>query len=170
LASEFEENGRSRVLYLHPLVTKARMTRECLKDAIEHNYDGDRGRSQYLPHCWMPRRMFVRWLAKHRLPESPPRFEPIACGLPESPPRSEPISSRRGRPPKLNWNAVKDKVWERMDWHGEFSDDDREWNCQARLEEAIAAFIVNELGAEAEESTIRGRVTQYLAEWRAGND
>jgi hypothetical protein len=75
LAREFEENGRSRVLYLHPATTMARMTREGLKDAIDYNYDGDHGRSAYLAHCWIERRMFDRWLAKHRLPQSPPRFE-----------------------------------------------------------------------------------------------
>jgi hypothetical protein len=58
LAGEFEENGRSRVLYLHPASAIARMTREWLKDAIDHNYDGDHGRSAYLPFCWIERRMF----------------------------------------------------------------------------------------------------------------
>ena len=76
LAGEFEENGRSRVLYLHPATAKARMARDWLQDAIAHNYDGEHGRSEYLPHCWIQRRMFERWLAKHRLPESPPRFRP----------------------------------------------------------------------------------------------
>jgi hypothetical protein len=76
LSGEFEEKGRSRVLYLHPATSKARMTREWLKDAIEHNYDGDAGRSAYLAHCWIHRAMFDRWLAKHRLPPAPPRFQP----------------------------------------------------------------------------------------------
>ena len=67
LAGEFEENGRSRVLYLHPATARARMTREWLQDAIDHNYEGQRGRAQYLSHCWMPRRLFDRWLVKHRL-------------------------------------------------------------------------------------------------------
>jgi hypothetical protein len=53
------------------------MTREWLRDVIEHNYDGRQGRSQYLPQCWMPRSMFDRWLAKHRLQASPKRFEPV---------------------------------------------------------------------------------------------
>ncbi|MFY9734599.1 MAG: hypothetical protein WAL02_05625 [Rhodoplanes sp.] len=68
LAGEFEEDGRSRVLYLHPRSTRARMTREWLRDAIGHNYDGDVGRSGFLPHCWIARHLFERWLAKNRLP------------------------------------------------------------------------------------------------------
>jgi len=76
LAGEFEENGRLLVLYLHTAIGLKRMTRKWLQDAIDHDYDGDRGRSQYLPYCWMPRRVFERWLAKHRLERSPARFQP----------------------------------------------------------------------------------------------
>ena len=74
LTGEFEENGRSLVLFLHPATKKMRMTHEELKDAIEHNWDGDHGRS-YLAHCWIPRRLFERWRIKHGLPASP-RFQP----------------------------------------------------------------------------------------------
>jgi len=74
LTGEFEQNGRSLVLFLHPATKKMRMTHEELKDAIEHNWDGDHGRS-YLAHCWIPRRLFERWRIKHRLPASP-RFQP----------------------------------------------------------------------------------------------
>jgi hypothetical protein len=74
LAGEFEESGRSRVLFLHPTTAKARMTPERFKDVKDHNYDSDHGRS-YLAHCWIPRRLFEHWLARHRLPASPPRFE-----------------------------------------------------------------------------------------------
>jgi hypothetical protein len=76
LAGEFDENGRSRVLYLHPSTTKSRMTRAWLMDAIDNNYDGHRGRAQFLPCCWIPRRSFDRWLVKHRLANKPARFEP----------------------------------------------------------------------------------------------
>jgi len=75
LAREFEENGRSRVLFLHPTTAKARMTPEWFKDVRDHNYDGDHGRS-YLAHCWIRRRLFERWLVRHRLPAQPPRFQP----------------------------------------------------------------------------------------------
>jgi hypothetical protein len=76
LAGEFTEDGRSHVLYLHPSIAKVRMTPEWLKDAIDHNFDGANGRLGYLPCCWISRRMFERWIAKHRLPESAPRFRP----------------------------------------------------------------------------------------------
>jgi hypothetical protein len=76
LAGEFVEDGRSRVLYLHPRSAKIRMTARWLKDAIDHNLDGANGRLGFLPRCWISLRMFERWIAKHRLPESPPRFRP----------------------------------------------------------------------------------------------
>jgi hypothetical protein len=84
LAGEFEENGRSRVLYLHPVTTKIRMTREWLRDAINYNYDGAHGRSEYLTYCWIPRSVFELWLAKHRLPDSPPRFRPQKSPAPSA--------------------------------------------------------------------------------------
>jgi hypothetical protein len=76
LAGEFEENGHSQVLYLHLESRKTRMTREWLKDAIDHSWGGDRGKSQYLAHCWIRRLLFDRWCARHNLPASPERFQP----------------------------------------------------------------------------------------------
>jgi hypothetical protein len=29
-----------------------------------------------LEHCWLPKKLFRRWCARHDLPESPQRFEP----------------------------------------------------------------------------------------------
>jgi len=77
LEGDFEQNGRSQVLYLHPHTTKARMTRELLIGLLEFK-NADRATiiSQYLALCWM-RRVFVeRWLAKHRMEPRPQRFEP----------------------------------------------------------------------------------------------
>jgi hypothetical protein len=76
LAGDFEENGKSLVLYLHPVTEKARMTREWLRNAINYSYDNANGRSQFLPYCWIPRRMFEAWLKKHRL-EPPAWLQPV---------------------------------------------------------------------------------------------
>lgn len=113
LAGEFTEHGRSRVLYLHPATARARMTREWLHDAMAGNYDGDHGRSAYLAHSWIPRRLFNRWLAKHRLPESPPRFEPI--GGQSSARLKKP---KRGRPAEYNWRGVKSRLAAYVSQHG----------------------------------------------------
>src|SRR5262249_14875433 len=79
LTGDFEEKGRSLVLFQHPKTKKMRMKPAELKDAIEHNWDRDHGRS-YLAHCWIPRRLFERWLLKRRLQVSPSRFQPQISG------------------------------------------------------------------------------------------
>jgi hypothetical protein len=75
LNGDFEERGRSKVLYLHFRTTMAKMTPQRLLGAID-TFSSVDIRSQYLDHCWLPRRIFRRWLAKHGLPPSPSRFEP----------------------------------------------------------------------------------------------
>jgi hypothetical protein len=76
-AGNFEEGGRSRVRFVFPGIswTHGKMTRRWLQEAIDHNWDGRRGRS-YLENCWLPRRLFRQWCGLHHLPKSPPRFEP----------------------------------------------------------------------------------------------
>jgi hypothetical protein len=77
LERDFEENGVSQIMYLHPYTSKTRMTREWLIGLLEFK-DADRATiiSQYLAHCWMPRVFLERWLAKHRMEPRPQRFEP----------------------------------------------------------------------------------------------
>jgi hypothetical protein len=75
LAGNFEEGGRSQVLFLFPGVTNRRMTRQRLQESIDNNYDGRRGRS-YLENCWLPRKLFQRWCGWHHLPQSAARFRP----------------------------------------------------------------------------------------------
>jgi hypothetical protein len=75
LEGDFEENGRSRVLYLHPWTVKAKMTRQWMENMIETHPRATIPR-QYFDHCWLPRNLFQRWLAKHHLPASPRRFQP----------------------------------------------------------------------------------------------
>jgi hypothetical protein len=83
LAGEFDEDGRSRVLYMHPFTTRARMTREWLAEVIQHNYDGSGRRSEFLRWCWLSRKAFDRWVAKYRLPAAPDRFRPQKRPSPE---------------------------------------------------------------------------------------
>jgi hypothetical protein len=75
LAGNFEENGRSQVLFLFPGFTDRRMTRQRLQDAIDYNYDNRCGRS-YLENCWITRNRYERWREWHNLGELPPRFRP----------------------------------------------------------------------------------------------
>jgi hypothetical protein len=86
LDGDFEENGRSRVLYLHPGTAKAKMTLHWMKNVIE-TYLPTTIRYQYLDHCWIPENLFQRWLAVHHLRTSPDRFKPrLARKMPAATP------------------------------------------------------------------------------------
>jgi hypothetical protein len=112
LEGDFEENGVSQIMYLHPYTSKTRMTREWLIGLLEFK-DADRATiiSQYLAHCWMPRVFLERWLAKHRMEPRPQRFEPkrqtpSATTQPSSPPRFQaPQESRAGISPEAEGRA-----------------------------------------------------------------
>jgi hypothetical protein len=71
----------------------------------------------------------------------------------------------RGAKPKFDWSAAKSEAKKLMDYHGAFSPDDPEWNCKARLEEAIKKHFDKRLGPDAvpSESMIRQKVSQWLA-------
>lgn len=73
LRGDFEECQRSRVLYLHPWSTKAKMTRGWLANIMEifasasdtPNRALDTINRQYLGCCWVPRAMGDAWCASN---------------------------------------------------------------------------------------------------------
>ena len=67
-AGEFEQNGRCRVLYLHPAVTKTKMTREWLAKIIEiWAKQPATIERQYLGCCWVPRVMALAWCSSRNV-------------------------------------------------------------------------------------------------------
>ena len=74
--------------------------------------------------------------------------------------------TRLGRKPKLNKQIITDKVFELMGFHGEFMTGDKEWDCQARLEEEIAKDL-NNSGILLATSTIRRQIGSALKKGRA---
>ena len=102
MAGDFEEAGKSRVLYLHPWTPIAKMTRDRARDFTELA-PREMLRSEYWNHCWIPRHLFHRWLAKHNLPASPSRFEPMAAvSAPSTPSRPETkIHNQQGPSPNI---------------------------------------------------------------------
>ena len=87
LAGDFEEDAKSQVRFMHSkhetewISRRRTVDRESEKavsllDARD-TFPAEDVIAQYLAHCWIPRRIFHRWLAKHQLPLSPPRFEPL---------------------------------------------------------------------------------------------
>ena len=76
LDGDFEEGGRSQVRYLNPnLREEPRMTRAFLHKITRECTDRETVHL-HLSWCWIPRRLFERWLENHRLEASPARFEP----------------------------------------------------------------------------------------------
>lgn len=98
LAGDFEEDGKSQVRFLHPnheteWISRRRMIdlekekAVSLPDAMDTSPEDVI--AQYLAHCWIPRRMFHRWLTKHGLP-MPARF-----GLEQKPAAALNVGTRR---------------------------------------------------------------------------
>lgn len=76
-AGEFDEDGRSQVLFLSPnSPKKARMTRDYLTNVIETDFYDEGFRSEFLPFCWVRREMAEQWFEKRRLGKLPTHFEP----------------------------------------------------------------------------------------------
>jgi len=102
MAGDFEECGKTRVLFLHPWTPMAKMTRDRARD-FKELAPPETLRSEYWDHCWIPQHLFHRWLAKHNLPTSPSRFEPQPVGAAASMP-SRPktkIHNQQGLSPKI---------------------------------------------------------------------
>jgi hypothetical protein len=71
---------------------------------------------------------------------------------------------RRGKKPTHDWAAAETEARRLIEYHGRFSPDDPDWNCQARLEEAIAKHFERKLGPDfvPAESTIRLKIGEWL--------
>jgi hypothetical protein len=74
---------------------------------------------------------------------------------------------RVGRPPKYDWDAIEHKAMELMCHHGEFSNDDPDWNAQACLERALLEFCSHKFGSEPSLSTLRDpkHIPRWLFTW-----
>jgi hypothetical protein len=79
---------------------------------------------------------------------------------------ADPLSSsagkdKRGRKPH-DWQAIEARVHALMDHHGNFSVDDPDWNCRARLE----GKIIDEFNIGR--TQLAERLPAMLDRWRAG--
>jgi hypothetical protein len=71
------------------------------------------------------------------------------------------MRKKGGRTPH-DWETIEKKVFELMDYHGDFSLTDRDWNAQARLEDKIT----DEFGIG--HTQLRAKLPKMLERWRAG--
>jgi hypothetical protein len=126
LAGDFEEHGKSMVRFLNPgseskWVSRRHMTdlgeeAISLLDVVE-TFSPEDVRSQYLAYCWIPRRMYQRWVAKYGLPATL-WFAPREGFQAESEingtdgslaPLARPNARRRGKKPK-KLDSTKDRM------------------------------------------------------------
>jgi len=67
LNDDFIERGRSRLLYLHPWSTMAKMTSGKLQTLIDVYRDPEILARHYIGCCWVPVAMAMKWCAQHRI-------------------------------------------------------------------------------------------------------
>jgi hypothetical protein len=67
LNGEFEDRGRSRLLYLHPWSTMAKMTRGKMETLEKVYRDPELLARNYIGCCWIPIDMALRWCSRHQV-------------------------------------------------------------------------------------------------------
>jgi len=99
------------------------------------------------------------------------RLYPTTAPPPPAPSKEPALSEvlprqKPGPKPDLKyWEKMEAKCYGLMDHHGNFDASDPEWDCQARLEEALMGFSENTLGRELGESTLREKLPGWLSTW-----
>jgi hypothetical protein len=73
--------------------------------------------------------------------------------------------AKPGPKPDFDWEKIEAKCYELMDDNGDFTPDDPDWDCQARLEEALADFCQETWKREPGESTLRDKLPGWLSIW-----
>jgi len=177
LERRFEEDDRF-VLFLHPGVslTHRKMTAKRYQEARENNLDNEQGRS-YLRHCWLPRSLFEDWCAWHNLPKSPPRFQPSQDSRARVSPdersdlHTQPSKppNRGGRPPAVDWEALKDSFREEIKIYG-FPDSRNPpgWHGTKDAVE-FAVLRLGKEGGDVSHRTIEDNVRRILRELKAAS-
>ena len=70
-----------------------------------------------------------------------------------------------GPKPDFDWEKIEAKCYELMDYHDDFTPDDPDWDCQARLETALLDFCQQTWGREPGASTLRRKLPEWLLAW-----
>jgi hypothetical protein len=94
---------------------------------------------------------------------------PLAPGKESTsaPASSESNKSRQkpGPKPDFSWEKAEAKCYHLMDHNGDFTPDDPDWDCQARLEEELMTFFQNTDGRQPAPSTLREKLPGWLSTW-----
>jgi hypothetical protein len=75
-------------------------------------------------------------------------------------------TAKPGAKPQFNWDLIETRCHRLMDHHGDFYPNDPQWDCQARLEEALNKFCQDNWQREPGASTLREKLPGWLSAWR----
>lgn len=78
-----------------------------------------------------------------------------------------PEKGKGGRRPSHDWDAIKEKCFELLDYHDDFIPEEPEWNCQARLEECLKQYCLDQFNRSPPDSTLREKLRGWLSDWRS---
>ena len=83
------------------------------------------------------------------------------------PPKSiVPPMRKRGRSPTIQYEVLKTEFFRLMDYHGDISAYDPEWNSKERVIDALQRFYSESQNAEVSRPSLQPRVNKWLTEWR----
>jgi hypothetical protein len=99
-------------------------------------------------------------------PPPAPSKEPTSVPTTLSEELSNKLRQKPGPKPDFNWGKIEGKCYDLMDHHGDFTPDDPDWDCQARLEEALMKFCQETEGRQPAPSTLREKLPGWLLTWR----
>jgi hypothetical protein len=97
-------------------------------------------------------------------PPPAPSKEPILAPAPSEELNNKPRQKPGPKPDLEWWEKIETKCYELMDHNGDFTPDDPEWDCQARLEKALMDFC-QPFGREPGGSTLREKLPGWLSAW-----
>jgi hypothetical protein len=79
---------------------------------------------------------------------------------------NRPAPQKRGRKAKFDWAAIEAEARRLMEYNGEFSPDDPDWDAQARLESALLEFCTLKWDYEPSKTQLRSYLLVWLSNWR----
>jgi hypothetical protein len=79
---------------------------------------------------------------------------------------NKPAPQKRGRKRAYDWPAIEAEAVRLMNYHGEFSPDDPEWNSQVRLESELLEFCSLKWNTEPSMTQLRTYLRDWLSIWR----
>ena len=93
-------------------------------------------------------------------------FNEIAPTLAPDQFEDRPQKAKPGPKPDFEWGEIETKCYDLMDDNGDFTPDDPDWDCQARLETALMKFCQETWAREPGASTLREKLPEWLSAWR----